>query len=590
MSDTKLHNWELTDSDDNLFRLLVDSIEDYAIIMLDIDGKIRSWNAGATHIKGYQKEEVLGQHFSMFYDDAAIHNHTPETQLARATLHGHHEDEGWRKRKDGSEFWANVLITALFNPEGKLEGYSKVVKDMSERKRIEERFRRVVESAPNAMVMINPQGQIEMVNTQAERLFNYSREEMLGQKVEILVPDRFRHGHPEKRGMFLNAPQSRPMGAGRDLYGRRKDGSEFPVEIGLNPIETEDGMMVLSSIVDISERKRLEERFRRVVESAPNAMVMVNSQGRIEMVNTQAERLFDYPRAEILGQLIEILVPERFRHDHPHKRHLFFGDLQSRPMGAGRDLFGRRKNGSEFPIEIGLNPIETEDGMMVLSSIVDISDRKQKEQRIQEALKEKDLLLGEIHHRVKNNLQVVHSLLSLQSSLIEDDAVKNMLMDSQNRIQSMALIHQTLYQSNNFAKVDFGDFLEALIPTLVNSYSVTGKQIVLNIDAKNIYLPINSAIPCGLLINELITNALKHAFTEANEGEISVNITVENDARIHLIVSDNGKGISDELNLDTIDTLGLRLVNLLAQQLNGILQIQRKKPTQFLLNFPLSEH
>lgn len=111
MADIKMHSWELTDSDDNLFRLLVDSIEDYAIIMLDIDGKIRSWNAGAIHIKGYKKEEVLGQHFSMFYDEAAIHNHTPETQLARATLHGHHEDEGWRKRKDGSEFWANVLIT-----------------------------------------------------------------------------------------------------------------------------------------------------------------------------------------------------------------------------------------------------------------------------------------------------------------------------------------------------------------------------------------------------------------------------------------------------------------------------------------------
>ena len=235
--------------------------------------------------------------------------------------------------------------------------------------------------------------------------------------------------------------------------------------------------MVLSSIVDISERKRLEERFRRVVESAPNAMVMVNSEGSIEMVNTQAERLFDYSREELLGERIEILVPERFRHHHPQKRKMFFGDLQSRPMGVGRDLFGRRKNGSEFPIEIGLNPIETEEGMMVLSSIVDISDRKQKEMRIQEALKEKDLLLGEIHHRVKNNLQIVHSLLSLQSSMISDESVRSMLVDSQNRIQSMALIHQTLYQSNNFARVDFGDFLEALVPTLISAYTFSGKDI-----------------------------------------------------------------------------------------------------------------
>ncbi|MBC3874649.1 PAS domain S-box protein [Undibacterium flavidum] len=590
MSDMKLHSWELNDTNDSRFRLLVDSIEDYAIIMLDVDGKIRSWNAGATKIKGYQKEEVLGQHFSMFYSEEAKRVQFPDNQLARAALHGHLEDEGWRRRKDGSEFWANILITALYNHSGELEGYSKVVKDMSERKRIEERFRRVVESAPNAMVMINPQGQIEMVNTQAERLFNYPREEMLGQKVEILVPDRFRHGHPEKRGMFLHAPQSRPMGAGRDLYGRRKDGSEFPVEIGLNPIETDEGMMVLSSIVDISERKRLEERFRRVVESAPNAMVMVNSQGRIEMVNTQAEMLFDYSRAEMLGQLIEILVPERFRHDHPNKRQIFFGDLKSRPMGAGRDLFGRRKDGSEFPIEIGLNPIETEDGMMVLSSIVDISDRKQKEQRIQEALQEKDLLLGEIHHRVKNNLQVVHSLLSLQSSLIEDEAVKNMLMDSQNRIQSMALIHQTLYQSNNFARVDFGDFLEALIPSLMNSYAVSGKQIDLTIDASDVYLPINSAIPCGLLINELITNSLKHAFLERNDGEIRVIISEVDDNTVQLIVNDNGSGISAALDLEAIDTLGLRLVNLLSQQLNGDLQIQRSNPTQFSLRFPLGEN
>ncbi|MCX7220445.1 MAG: PAS domain S-box protein [Burkholderiales bacterium] len=376
----------------------------------------------------------------------------------------------------------------------------------------------------------------------------------------------------------------------RDLFGRRKNGSEFPVEIGLNPIETIEGVMVLSSIVDISERKRLEERFRRVVESAPNAMVMINDQGRIEMVNTQAERLFDYSRAEMLGQMVEILVPDRFRHAHPEKRTMFFGEPQSRPMGAGRDLFGRRKNGSEFPVEIGLNPIETLEGMMVLSSIVDISDRKQKEGRIQEALKEKDLLLGEIHHRVKNNLQVVHSLLSLQSSMINDVAVKGMLMDSQNRIQSMALIHQTLYQSNNFARVDFGDFLEALVPNLINSYVIDQQRIALKIDAGSVYLPINSAIPCGLLINELITNALKHGFKENRQGQISVSLSSRDNKQILLVVSDTGVGIADGLDIENTETLGLRLVSLLSQQLNGILSIQRCNPTSFSLEFPLLEH
>jgi PAS domain S-box-containing protein len=157
------------------------------------------------------------------------------------------------------------------------------------------------------------------------------------------------------------------MGAGRDLYGLKKDGSEFPIEIGLNPIETDEGPMVLSAIVDITSRKRLEERFRQVVESAPNAMVMISASGRIEMVNTQAERVFGYERAELLGQPIEMLVPMRFRDHHPGLRGSFFAGPKPRPMGAGRDLFGLKKDGSEFPIEIGLNPIETDEGPMVLS-------------------------------------------------------------------------------------------------------------------------------------------------------------------------------------------------------------------------------
>src|SRR6185369_7045600 len=180
---------------------------------------------------------------------------------------------------------------------------------ISSRKRLEARFRQVVESAPNAIVMINGAGNIEMVNAQAERVFGYERREMLGSPIEMLVPQRFRKAHPGLRGSFFSRPVSRPMGVGRDLYGLKKDGSEFPIEIGLNPIETDEGTMVLSAIVDISSRKRLEARFRQVVESAPNAMVMINAAGSIEMVNAQTERMFGYGRSELLGRPVEMLVP-----------------------------------------------------------------------------------------------------------------------------------------------------------------------------------------------------------------------------------------------------------------------------------------
>ena len=245
----------------------------------------------------------------------------------------------------------------------------------------EERFRLVVESAPNAIVMVGPTGLIEMVNAQTERVFGYTRVELLGKPIEILVPERYRPHHPGLRKSFFADPVSRPMGAGRDLYGLRKDGSEFPVEIGLNPIETDEGTMVLSAIVDISARKRLEERFRLVVELAPNAIVMIGPTGLIEMVNAQTERVFGYTRVELLGKPIEMLVPERYRPNHPGLRKSFFADPVSRPMGAGRDLYGLRKDGSEFPVEIGLNPIETDEGTMVLSAIVDISARKRLEER-----------------------------------------------------------------------------------------------------------------------------------------------------------------------------------------------------------------
>jgi PAS domain S-box-containing protein len=167
------------------------------------------------------------------------------------------------------------------------------------------------------MVMVNQDGVIGIVNAQVERVFGYARAELLGRPVDMLVPERFRDGHPGMRRSFFDDPRSRWLGAGRDLYALRKDGSEFPVEIGLNPIETDLGTMVLSAIVDISDRKRLEERFRQVVESAPNAMVMVNQDGVIEMVNAQAERVFGYARAELLGRPVDMLVPERFRDGHP---------------------------------------------------------------------------------------------------------------------------------------------------------------------------------------------------------------------------------------------------------------------------------
>ena len=179
-------------------------------------------------------------------------------------------------------------------------------------------------------------------------------------QIEGLVPQRFRAQHAGYRDNYFREPHTRPMGEGRELSGRRKDGSEFPVEISLSPLKTETGTLVISIIRDATARKKVEARFRGFLEAAPDAIVVVNREGKIVILNTQAERLFKFTRENLLGMPVETLVPERFRSRHVGHRGDFFADPRVRPMGSGLELFGLRSDGSEFPVEISLSPIEAE--------------------------------------------------------------------------------------------------------------------------------------------------------------------------------------------------------------------------------------
>jgi PAS domain S-box-containing protein len=247
---------------------------------------------------------------------------------------------------------------------------------MPDRLASEEIVRLAVEACPSGMIMTDAGGKIVLVNAEAERLFGYRREELLGRSIDILVPETGRALHGGHRASFTAKPEARRMGVGRDLYGVRKDGTQIPVEIGLNPIQTKDGLMVLSAITDISERKLADERFRLVVEACPSGMIMISADGKIVLVNAEAERLFGYAREELFGRSIDILVPAMVRTGHAMHRDAFIARPEARRMGIGRDLYGVRKNGTQVPVEIGLNPIQTSDGLMVLSAITDISERK----------------------------------------------------------------------------------------------------------------------------------------------------------------------------------------------------------------------
>lgn len=282
------------------------------------------------------------------------------------------------------------------------------------------RLMAIIELAPTAIVMINDSGTIILTNREAELLFGYNRSELLGKTMELLVPERFRSQHPHLRTMFFAEPSQRRMGIGRDLYALRKDGSEFPVEIGLNPITMGEGTFTLSAIVDLTERKRLEDLFRTTVESAPTAMIMVDQKGYIVLVNAETEKLFGYTRQELLGESMEILVPQEFRAHHPHLRDGFFTSPQARRMGAGRDLYALRKDGSRFPVEIGLNPVVTEEKTFIISAIVDITERKRLEAALRHANEQLENRVQErtteLAHKAE---ELQHSNTALERSNLE---------------------------------------------------------------------------------------------------------------------------------------------------------------------------
>ena len=261
---------EALQQSDQRFRLLVDNVRDYAIFMLDPEGRVANWNEGAERLKGYRAEEIIGQHFSRFYPQEDIEKGKPEHELRVAATDGRHEDEGWRVRKDGSRFWANVMITAVRDAEGKLVGFSKITRDFTERRKAEEavhlseeRFRSLFEFSPDAILVIDSAGKITETNGQVAKFFGYAREELLGQAIEIPRSGAIQEYPSESPQEYSAHPRTRQMGVGLELFGRRKDGTEFPVDIMLSPVETSAGKVVLSVIRDLSEKKQAEEEIER---------------------------------------------------------------------------------------------------------------------------------------------------------------------------------------------------------------------------------------------------------------------------------------------------------------------------------------
>ena len=429
-------------------------------------------------------------------------------------------------------------------------------------------FQLMVEASPNALVLINNMSKIAYLNSFAEELFQYKKQELIGQDLSILIPNKFKKEHPNLLKTYFNNPSSRQMGANRDLYALRKDGSEFPVEIGLNPIVTVDGSLVLASIIDITTRKKANEQFRLVVESAPNAIILVDNLGVINLINKQTEVLFGYTRKELVGKKMEVLLPSRYKSNHPNLRNHFLAAPQTRAMGAGRDLFAIRKDGSEFPVEIGLNPLETVNGNQVLASIIDISERKKIEEatklqskKIEAKNKELEQFTYIASHDLQEPLNTIISFIEIIENHpdrvyndLEKDSFKfiNQASSRMKELIKGLLDYSRLGNKAEMKKLNSKSLVQSVCHDLDYIIKKTNAKITVG------DLPFTFAYETELrlLFQNLISNSIKFMDPEKTP-EISITAS-QDKCQTSFSVKDNGIGIDPKYN-EKIFTIFQRL-------------------------------
>jgi len=411
-------------------------------------------------------------------------------------------------------------------------------------------FDDLLEVAPDAIVGVDAQGLIVLVNRQAEVMFGYQRDELVGELVERLVPKRYHDTHEgHRRGFFAN-PSTRPMGASLSLFGRRKDGGEFPAEISLSSIQTPAGSIAITAIRDISERRTAQRMFEQLLEAAPDAMVGVDSDGMIMLVNHQAEQIFGYARSELIGQPVEKLVPERFHNVHEGHRRGYFADPGTRPMGANLSLFGRRKNGTEFPAEISLSSIETVSGTIAITAVRDITERLVAESIVSE----------EVHRRaiVTAMLRAEEAERARIATELHDDTVQVMTASliSIDRVLKERPLAQSLSEKLTDARATIAEAAERtrrlsfeLRPAVLHEQGLTpaitamaeqagreiGAQVLVNLPSGRFEWSVEELV--YRTIQEAMANLRKHSRAK----HVSVTLTRRR-ASLSGVVADDGRG------------------------------------------------
>ncbi len=577
-----------------LFRTL--SEKSLVGVFLVQDGTFKHVNPRFAEIFGYEQQEIIDN----FSPTELVHPQDRSLIKAniRDRLNGNPESEEYEVK--GVTSGGRIIDVSLYESKIMYQGKPAIVGtvlDITKNKEAMRKYRASVEtfqdlfdSISDAIYIQDSQGRFLEVNKGAEEMYGYDKEFMIGKTPEVLAaPGKV--DLIETQTLTQKALQGEPQSF--SWWGKRKNGEVFPKEMIMNPGSYFGEDVVITIARDISERyeaeeemRKNEEMFRQLFQNAPIPITLMDKRQEIIKVNNSFQDTFGYQTDEVQGlDIDQLIVPEDEQEEAKKISDKIF---------SGQTAFhtGQRltKDGSVVDVLIYGVPVIVDGKTIAIFGIyVDITDRKQAEEKVKKSLKEKEVLLAEIHHRVKNNLAVITGLLELQAFNTDSADATNVLKASQMRVNSIALIHEKLYQNENLSEISFDTYLKQLTDVIVSSMHSKATDVSINIDAEPIELTISQAIPCGLILNELITNAHKHAFDDQQEGKINIQIRNE-DGIIELAVQDNGQGISEDVSLENPTSLGLKLIRTLSKQLEGKSEFFRNDlGTKFTLQFELEE-
>jgi PAS domain S-box-containing protein len=571
-----------------LFKCSSDMIFIYQLDETGFPGKFIEVNNVACEKLGYSRDELL--------------NMTPFDIDATITLDSAVKDRGQfyaRRRflyetehvaKDGKHIPVEINARIFKYQERPL--VFTIVRDITERKKTEvalkeseEKYRSLVEFHQCPIYLVDK----NLYYLFANRMY---RKRMGIQRQSDILGKAYSDFHSQKNTREFKNKVKELTGSGTPLhYEYQSERDERKFLRTLSPVKDPvTGVVHAATVIsiDITDLKKTEEalrqsetRYRCFVDRANDGIAII-LKGNVVYANQRASEMLGYSIEGAMNKKISYFMPNRKKEElmDRYKRRLLGERV---PSIYETELV--RADGTYIPVEINAAMIPYDSGMADMLIIRDITERKKIEEHVRTSLREKEVLLQEIHHRVKNNFQVIISLMNLQAGQFKDPTTQQLCKEHNFRIRSMALVHEKLYQSENFSTINFKDYVEDMVWELCRSYRIT-EEVKLQIEIGEIAFGITMAIPCGLILNELVSNALKYAFPENRRGNIRISSRLRKDHKYEIIVQDDGAGMPQEIDFEATKSMGLYLVKLLTAQIGGTVKLNRKEGTAFTILFP----